>query len=566
MDMVLKIRATTRLLLSILIGLSFCLSACNWQSDRLIPKPGDTSLPAGKEGLVISNGTEPETLDPQKAVGQPEIQVISDLFEGLMSEDNEGRLVPGVADHWQNQDDKTWVFHIREDAKWSNGAPLTAHDFVYAWQRLSDPQTASSYAGFLTDMQIENADRIIKGELPPSALGVEAKNSHTLVVHLSKPVPYLLQMLINSATFPNYRSAIEKYGNKWTQPEHIVSNGAFRLSGWYVNNRVVVKKNPYYWDSKNVHLNEITYLPIQQPMADVIAFLSGRIDITSGSLPPAIYEKLKKIYSKEIYDLPVLCTTYYEINLHYKPFQDGRVRQALSILVNRSDITDRLLRQGQKICYTLTPSNMPGFKVPRPEFADWTMEKRIAKAKELLSKAGYNHNHPLKFSILYANKDSNKMLTVALVSEWKSKIPFIEVTLDNKEWKSYLQARRQHQFEMVYSNWCADYHDATTFLNIFRSDSTNNHNYYHSTTYDTILNTGLDTHLSKDEREKVYARAEQQLFRDVPFIALYTTAMPRLVKPYVRGINAKTHAFTIRSKYLSLQSDFSHARGIPKKP
>lgn len=236
-------------------GLLLFLGACDWQSDYLIPKPGDDSLPSGKKGLIISNGTEPETLDPQKAVGQPEIQIISDLFEGLMSEGNEGQLVPGVADHWESKDDKTWIFHIKKDARWSNGAPLTAYDFVYAWQRLSDPQTASSYAGFLADMQVENADRITKGELPPSALGVEAKNSHTLIVHLSKPIPYLLQMLVHSATFPTYRPSVEKYGNKWTQPKYMVSNGPFRLSEWYVNNRIVVKKNPYYWDKKHVHLN-----------------------------------------------------------------------------------------------------------------------------------------------------------------------------------------------------------------------------------------------------------------------------------------------------------------------
>ena len=166
MDMVLKIG----LLPWAIGGLLLFLGACDWQSDYLIPKPGDDSLPSGKKGLIISNGTEPETLDPQKAVGQPEIQIISDLFEGLMSEGNEGQLVPGVADHWESKDDKTWIFHIKKDARWSNGAPLTAYDFVYAWQRLSDPQTASSYAGFLADMQVENADRITKGELPPLSL------------------------------------------------------------------------------------------------------------------------------------------------------------------------------------------------------------------------------------------------------------------------------------------------------------------------------------------------------------------------------------------------------------
>ncbi|MDX9374458.1 ABC transporter substrate-binding protein, partial [Salmonella enterica] len=204
---------------------------------------------ADKQTLVRNNGSEVQSLDPHKIEGVPESNVSRDLFEGLLISDVEGHPSPGVAEKWENKDFKVWTFHLRENAKWSDGTPVTAHDFVYSWQRLADPNTASPYASYLQYGHIANIDDIIAGKKPATDLGVKALDDHTFEVTLSEPVPYFYKLLVHPSVSPVPKSAVEKFGDKWTQPANIVTNGAYKLKNWVVNERIVLERNPQYWDN-----------------------------------------------------------------------------------------------------------------------------------------------------------------------------------------------------------------------------------------------------------------------------------------------------------------------------
>lgn len=257
------------------------------------------NVPAGvqlaeKQTLVRNNGSEVQSLDPHKIEGVPESNISRDLFEGLIISDVEGKPSPGVAEKWDNKDFKVWTFHLRKDAKWSDGSPVTAQDFVYSWQRLSDPNTASPYASYLQYGHIVNIDDIVAGKKPVTDLGVKAIDDHTFEVTLSEPVPYFYKLLVHSSVSPVPKAVVEKYGDKWTQPANIVSNGSYKLKDWVVNERIVLERNTNYWDNAKTVINQVTYLPISSEVTDVNRYRSGEIDMTYNNMPIELFQKLKK--------------------------------------------------------------------------------------------------------------------------------------------------------------------------------------------------------------------------------------------------------------------------------
>ncbi len=300
-------------------------------------------VPAGvqlaeKQTLVRNSGAEPQSLDPNKIEGVPEANISRDLFEGLLNTSpKDGHPIPGVAESWDNKDFKVWTFHLRKDAKWSNGEPVTAQDFVYSWQRLVDPKTASPYASYPQYGHIVNVDEIIDGKKAPSELGVKAIDDHTLEVTLSEPVPYFYKLLVNPAMSPVYKPAIEKFGEKWTQPGNIVTNGAYTLKDWVVNERIVMERNPHYWDNAKTVINTVTWLPTSSEVTYVNRYRSGELDMTYNQLPIELFQKLKKEIPNELHVDPYLCTYYYEINNQKAPFTDVRVRTALKLGTMLSD-------------------------------------------------------------------------------------------------------------------------------------------------------------------------------------------------------------------------------------
>lgn len=499
-------------------------------------------VPAGvqlsdKQTLVRNNGSEVQSLDPHKIEGVPESNVSRDLFEGLLISDVEGHPSPGVAEKWENKDFKVWTFHLRKNAKWSDGTPVTAHDFVYSWQRLANPNTASPYASYLQYGHIANIDDIIAGKKPATDLGVKAIDDNTFEVTLSEPVPYFYKLLVHPSVSPVPKAAVEKFGEKWTQPANIVTNGAYKLKNWVVNERSVLERNTQYWDNDKTVINQVTYLPISSEVTDVNRYRSGEIDMTYNNMPIELFQKLKKEIPNEVRVDPYLCTYYYEINNQKAPFNDVRVRTALKLAMDRDIIVNKVKNQGDLPAYSYTPPYTDGAKLVEPEWFTWSQEKRNEEAKKLLAEAGYTADKPLTFDLLYNTSDLHKKLAIAVASIWKKNLG-ANVKLENQEWKTFLDTRHQGTFDVARAGWCADYNEPTSFLNTMLSDSSNNTAHYKSPEFDKLI---ADTLKVTDEaqRTELYAKAEQQLDKDSAIVPLYYYVNARLVKPWVGGYTGK---------------------------
>ncbi|HDR2492015.1 TPA: oligopeptide ABC transporter substrate-binding protein OppA [Enterobacter bugandensis] len=510
-------------------------------------------VPAGvqlaeKQTLVRNNGAEVQSLDPHKIEGVPESNVNRDLFEGLLVTDVDGHPAPGVAEKWDNKDFKVWTFHLRKDAKWSDGTPVTAEDFVYSWQRLANQNTASPYASYLQYGHIANIDDIIAGKKPVTDLGVKAIDANTFEVTLSEPVPYFYKLLVHPSVSPVPKSAVEKFGEKWTQPANIVTNGAYKLKDWVVNERMVLERNPQYWDNAKTVINQVTYLPISSEVTDVNRYRSGEIDMTYNNMPIELFQKLKKEIPKEVHVDPYLCTYYYEINNQKAPFTDVRVRTALKLALDRDIIVNKVKNQGDLPAYSYTPPYTDGMKLVEPEWFKWSQEKRNEEAKKLLAEAGYTADKPLTFNLLYNTSDLHKKLAIAVASIWKKNLG-VNVKLENQEWKTFLDTRHQGTFDVARAGWCADYNEPTSFLNTMLSDSSNNTAHYKSPAFDKIIAETLK--VSDDaQRAELYAKSEEQLDKDSAIVPVYYYVNARLVKPWVGGYTGKDPLDNISVKNL----------------
>ncbi len=509
-------------------------------------------IPAGTElselqRIVINNGSEVATLDPQKAEGVPESNVMRNLLEGLVETDNNGQLVPGVAKQWKSEEGRIWTFTLRDDARWSNGQPVTAQDFVYSWQRLADPKTASPYASYLQAAHVANVDAILSGKAAPAELGVKALDDRHLQVTLSEPVPYFVAMLAHSAMKPVYRPAIEQWGEQWTQPQHYVGNGAFTLSDWVVNEKIVVKRNPQYWDNAHTAIEEGVFLPLSSENSDINRYRSGGTDMTNSAVPPELFKKLQQDLGDEVKISPLLCTFYYEINNKKAPFDDARVRAALKLTLDRDIIAQKIMDQGQIPAYGLTPPFTHGITLSPPAWAQQTQSERNASAKQLLADAGFNQQNPLRFTLLYNTSEQNKRQAIAAASMWQKNLGAM-VTLQNQEWKTLLETRHQAQYDVVRATWCADYNEPSTFLNMLLSGSSINTAFYQSPAFDQLMKQTLTTS-DEAKRAALYQQAEAQLDKDSPIVPVYYRVSVRLVKPWVGGFTGKDPQDMLALKY-----------------
>ncbi|MGL9774894.1 MAG: oligopeptide ABC transporter substrate-binding protein OppA [Sodalis sp. (in: enterobacteria)] len=499
-------------------------------------------VPAGvqlsdKQELVRGNGAELQSLDPHKIEGVPESNVNRDVLEGLIINDLQSRAQPGVAESWENKDFKIWTFHLRQNAKWSNGDPVTAHDFIYSWRRLADPKTASPYESYLQYAQITNIDDIIGGKKNPDTLGVKALDDHTLEVTLAEPVPYLIKVLAHPSMSPVPQKVVEKFGEKWTQPANWVGNGAYVVKDWVINERIVLERNPQYWNNAKTVINKVTYLPISSEVTDVNRYRAGEDDMTYNNLPIELFQKLKKEIPKEVHVDPYLCTYYYEINNQKAPFTDARVRTALKLGLDRDIIVNKVKAQGDLPAHGFTPPYTDGAKLTAPEWFGWSQEKRNEEARKLLAEAGYTKDKPLTFDLLYNTSDLHKKLAIAVASIWKKNLG-VNVKLEKQEWKTFLDTRRQGNFDVARAGWCADYNEPTSFLNIMQFNSSNNSAHYKNPAFDKLLVQALQAG-SEDARAGIYQQAEQQLDKDSAIVPVYYYVNARLVKPYVGGYTGK---------------------------
>lgn len=504
---------------------------------------------AEKQQLVRNNGSEPQSLDPHKIEGVPEAALARDLFEGITIVSPDGDILPGSATSWDNKDFTVWTFKIREGAKWSNGDPVTAQDFVYSWQRLADPNTASPYASYLQYAHIANIDDVIAGKKKPSELGLKALDNNTLQVTLSEAVPYLPKLLAHSSMSPVNQKVVEKFGEQWTQPNNFVGNGAYILKGWTVNERINLERSPTYWDNKNTVIDKVTFLPISSEVTDVNRYRAGEIDMTYSNLPIEYFQKLKQEIPNELRVNPYMCTYYYEINNEKAPFNDPRVREALKLAMDRDIITYKVKNQGDIPAYGFTPPFTDGMKTTKPEwFSQWTQEQRNEKARQLLEEAGFNKANPLKFKLLYNTSDLHKKLAIAAASIWKKNLG-ADVSLENQEWKTFLDTRHQGNYDVSRAGWCADYNEPSSFLNMMLSYSSNNTVHYKNTDFDKLMQASLRVKTDA-ERADIYQQAEALLDKDSAIVPMYYYVNTRLVKPYVGGYSGKDPLDNLHTKDL----------------
>ncbi|NNN43534.1 MULTISPECIES: ABC transporter substrate-binding protein [unclassified Vibrio] len=539
-----KITQTLLLSASLAVGTtSFTAFAAN--------VPPGTKLAEIQE-IVRGNGTEVATIDPHKSQGVPESHVIRDLLEGLVNQDADGNVIPGVAESWETTDNQTYTFHLRKEAKWSNGDPVTAQDFVYSWQRALDPATASPYAWYMEYTKIKNAKEIVAGKKDKSTLAVKALDDHTLVVELEKAVPYFVMMTGHTTMKPVHQKTIETYGDNWTKPEHFVGNGAYVVNRWVVNERLVLTRNEQYWDNAHTVINKVTFLPIENQVAEMNRFLAGEIDITY-ELPIEHFRRLKKEYPESVSVVGNLCTYYYSFNTKKKPFDDVRVRKAISYAIDRNIVTDAIMAQGEKPAYFLTPEITAGFHPEYPAYGKMSQKERNAEAARLLKEAGYGKGNPLKFSLLYNTSENHKKIAVALGSMWKKTLG-LDVTLENQEWKTYLSSKDQGDFEVARAGWCGDYNEASSFLTLMMSNNTTGGQHWGNTDYDAIIMKAL-TSTSESERQEYYAQAEALIAKEMPIAPIYQYVKSRLLSPKVGGFPSNNPEEKIYSKDLYIKAE-----------
>jgi oligopeptide transport system substrate-binding protein len=504
-----------------------CLFSQAWAADV----PAGTKL-ATDQSLVRHIKDEPASLDPVKAVGLPEIQVIRDLFEGLVNQNEKGQLEPGVATKWQSNDNRTWTFTLRDNARWSDGTPVTAQDFVYSWQRLVDPKNTSPFAWFAALAGINNAQAIIDGKMPADKLGVTAVDARTLRIQLDKPVPYFPNLTANFSFYPVPKAVVEKFGNDWTKPGNLVGNGAYALKDRIVNEKLVAVQNPHYWDNSKTVITQVTFIPINQESSATKRYLAGDIDITE-SFPKNLYQKLLKDIPGQVYTPPQLGTYYYAFNTQKGPTADQRVRLALSMTIDRHIMAEKVLGTGEKPAWRFTPDVTAGFKPETSPFEQMSQEEANAQAKTLLQAAGYGPTNPLKLTLLYNTSENHQKIAIAVASMWKKNLG-VDVKLQNQEWKTYIDSRNTGNFDVIRASWVGDYNEPSTFLSLLTSSHSGNISRFNSPEYDKILQQASQE-TTDEGRNKDYNQAEKIIQEKAPIAPIYQYTNGRLIKPWLKG-------------------------------
>lgn len=504
------------------------LPGCDREEQEVVRGGGPSSLTTLHRG----NGTEPDSLDPHKGEGTSGASIRRDLFEGLVTTAPDGSLEPGAAASWTISDDGlTYTFRLREDGRWSNGAPVTAGDFVFGLRRSVDPETLSSYSQVLAP--VVNAEAVIRGELPPEALGVEALDDLTLAIRLKGPTPYFLELLTHSTTFAVYPPNVAEHGDRFARPGNLVSNGAYLLDEWVVQSHIRLVKNPHYHDAENVRIESVYFYPIENPSVELKRYRAGELDWTE-SVSHQQLEWLRENLREELRIAPYFGSYYFGFNVTRPPFKDQPgLRRALTMVVDRQILTGKITGAGELSAYTYVPP-IPNYSPPTPDWADWPMERRLEEARRLYREAGYGPDNPLEMEIRYNTNDNHRRISLALAAMWKQALG-IRSRLLNEEFKVFLETRKSKAVtELFRAAWVGDYQDPFTFLEIMHSTHGQNDVGYASTEYDALVD-GSMVELDPRARMHQLEEAERILLRDQPVIPLFFYVSRRLVKPWVKG-------------------------------
>ncbi len=523
---------------------------------------GESKVTTGnRDGILhMGNGTEPQGLDPHVVTGVPESRMLRALFEGLVVK-NPYTLEPepGVAQRWEySEDRRILTFYLNPAARWSNGESVTAHDYVWSWQRALNPAMGNLYGYMLYPMV--NAEAYATGKLEnPDDLGVKALDDLTLQVSLNEPTPYFLQLMDHYSTFAVHRPTIEKFGKatdrftKWTRAENMVGNGAFKLTEWLLNRRVVMEKSETYWDADKVKLNGIVFYPTENIVSEERMFRAGQLHLTNDTplekIP--VYQTLE---NTPFVQAPYLGTYYYMLNTGRPPVDDVRVRKALSIAVDREQLARTVMQGLVTPAFAITPPGTLGYQPPK------LFDYDIAKAKSLLAEAGYPDGEGWPgLELVYNTSESHRKIAVAIQQMWKDTLN-IKVTLANQEWKVYLDSLTQMEYQIARRGWIGDYVDPNNFLDMFLTGGGNNKTGFADPLYDELILTKAAQAKTKQERFAIFHQAETMLMEEMPIIPIYTYSTKRLVAPSVKGFPANLMD-SFNFKYIWLQAENNQEGG-----
>jgi oligopeptide transport system substrate-binding protein len=487
------------------------------------------AVPATPDNVfAFNNGAEPETLDPALMTGVPEHNLAMSLFEGLVTYHPKTLLpAPGVAKSWTiSKDRRTYTFHLRKSV-WSNGDPVTAKDFVYSWRRVLEPKTAAEYAYQL--WHIENARAFTKGKLADfSKVGIRAPDAHTLTVTLEHPTAYFLGLTAFETFMPVHRGCVEKHGERWTRAENIVSNGPFVLDKWMPQDRILMKRNPRYWDVKNVKLDGVAAFAITNQNTALMRYRTGDLHWIS-SLPLPLVPKLRK--RADYHKTPYLGVYFYRFNCTRKPFNDSRVRKAFNLALDKAALCTYVLHGQYEPATSFVPPMIPPYKSPKGPAYD---PKRAAG---LLAKAGYPGGRGFpRVTLLYNTSKQHEKIAVVAQNMWKKNLG-VRVTLINQEWKVYLNTLQKIDYDVARSAWIGDYMDPNTFLDMFVTGGGNNRTGWSSKRYDKLIGAAAgepDT----AKRLALFREAEALLIkRELPIMPVYFYSNLSLRRASVRGFH-----------------------------
>ncbi|MEQ5766476.1 peptide ABC transporter substrate-binding protein [Halomonas sp. H33-56] len=498
------------------------------------------SAPAMAETLDLGVTGELASFDTSQISGGVwESQILMDVYEGLVKNAPDGEILPGMATDWEvSADGKTYTFSLREDARWSDGEPVTAEDFVFGWRHLLDPANASKYAYML--YPVVNAREVNTGELPLEELGVESRDDgRTFVVQLTQPTPYFLQLLTHYTGYPQPQHTFEEYGRDYVDLDNIVTNGAFTPTEWISQSRITVVKNPEYYEADQVALDGVRYHTIEDRNAGVSRFRAGELDIMteySSSMYPLLKEEIPEATHMATY----LGSYYYVFNHRDgHPTADPRVREALNMAVRRDVIAQQIMGGTFQKSLSFVPDGIDHYEVQNTSFEDADgnditddMNARMARAKQLLEEAGYSQESPLELRLRYNTTDEHKKIAVAVSSMWR---PLgVEVELVNAEATVHYQTIAEGDFDVARAGWIADYNDAENFLALLRSGVGNNYGAYANEEFDALYDQAAAT-LDLDERKAVMESAEALAMDDDALIPMLYYVSRNLVNPKISG-------------------------------
>ncbi|MCC5994894.1 MAG: peptide ABC transporter substrate-binding protein [Oceanicaulis sp.] len=504
---------------------------------------------AGSVVLHRGNGAEPLSLDPHRAQGVWENNIIGDMFIGLFTDAPDGSPTPGMAESWEMAEDGlSWTFVLRE-ANWSDGQPVTAHDFVFAFRRILNPLTLSEYSKVLYPIRNARPVNLDPENNPSETLGVTALDDRTLRIDLEYPAPYLPGLLTHYTTFPLPAHVVERHGDAWIQPQNIVTNGPYMLVRWRANDFIHLQRNPEFWDNENVCIDEVFYYPTVDNPAAERRVRNGELDVNADFAGQNL-QFLRQQIPDYVRVHPYMGLTYFSFNTSVAPFDDARVRNALSMAINREFIVDEIRRSGEDAAYSFVPptiSNYPG--TARISWADQSMDERRERARELLEEAGFGPDNPLRFTFSHRTSGDNPRVAPVVQRDWAEIAPWVRVELLGGEAQIHYANLRASDFQVGDGGWIADYNDAYNFLFLGESASIPmNYSRFQNEEFDRLV-AEANQQLDLETRGRMMAEAEQILLDEQPIMPIHYLVNRALVNPNVTGwVDNANHIH--RTRYL----------------